>query len=328
MASTTRVMESVTPGTERVPPAAPTAPGGAEGTAVSRRDVLLTEGMLLAMATIWGVNFTVVKYATRVFVPDAFNVLRVSLAAAALLLVARLSGRSWPARPVALRLLALGALGNGLYQLLFVGGVARTRAGDAALVIAATPAFVAIIGRIRGVERLAWRNVAGIALSVLGIAFVVLGGARARHGDATLLGGSLVLMAALCWSTYTVLLQPYTQGVDGVTLSGLTMLGGVPPLLLAAAAPLAHTSWADVPLSGWGAVLYSGVLSLVVAYLFWYRGIRVIGPTRTALFGNLQPLIALLVAWATLGESPRAPQLLGAAAIFGGLLLGRRRSVA
>lgn len=286
--------------------------------------VLLTELMLLGMATIWGVNFSVVKYGTQVMSALAFNAVRVALAAVVLFLLATLWRRPWPSRAVATRLFLLGILGNGIYQLLFVSGVARTRAGDAALVIAATPAFIAIIGRLRGTERIAHRAAAGIGLSILGIGLVVFGGAAASKGDSTLTGGLLVLAASLCWSIYTVLLQPHTDAVDGVALSALTMLGGVPPLLLAGGGAIAATRWAEVSPAGWGAVLYSGLAALVVAYLFWYRGVRVIGPTRTAMFANLQPAIALAVAWLTLGERPRALQLLGAGAIFAGLVLSRR----
>lgn len=310
MASTTRMISGApTPGTD--------APASAPG-------VWLTELMLLAMAAIWGVNFSVVKFGTQAMSALAFNGLRVMLAAAALFSIALLARRPWPARPVAMRLVALGVLGNGLYQLLFVSGLARTRAGDAALVIAATPAFIAIIGRLRGTEHISRRAAAGIVLSIAGIGLVVFGGASSASGDSTLTGGLLVLAASLCWSVYTVLLQPHTGDVDGVALSALTMLGGVPPLLLAGAGAMASTRWSQVSAAGWGAVAYSGLAALVVAYLFWYRGVRVIGPTRTAMFANLQPAIALAVAWLTLGEQPRATQLLGAAAIFAGLVLSRR----
>jgi drug/metabolite transporter (DMT)-like permease len=61
----------------------------------------------------------------------------------------------------------------------------------------------------------------------------------------------------------------------------------------------------------------------VVAYLFWYRGVRILGPTRTAMFSNLQPIVALVVAYFVLAESPSAPQLGGAVAIMSGLLLSR-----
>jgi drug/metabolite transporter (DMT)-like permease len=73
----------------------------------------------------------------------------------------------------------------------------------------------------------------------------------------------------------------------------------------------------------WGSIAYSGVLALVLAYLFWYRGVKVLGPTRTGMYANLQPVIALGVAWAALGEAPHVAQLAGAAFIMAGLLLTR-----
>jgi drug/metabolite transporter (DMT)-like permease len=62
---------------------------------------------------------------------------------------------------------------------------------------------------------------------------------------------------------------------------------------------------------------------MVIAYFFWYYGVRVLGPTRTALYGNLQPLIALLAAWLTLHEVPTAWQAVGAATIISGVVLTR-----
>jgi drug/metabolite transporter (DMT)-like permease len=78
-----------------------------------------------------------------------------------------------------------------------------------------------------------------------------------------------------------------------------------------------------VPAGAWAAILYSGLGALVIAYIFWYYGVRKLGPTRTALYGNLQPLIALLVAWLTLGEVPTSWQAVGAATIVSGVLLTR-----
>ena len=63
--------------------------------------------------------------------------------------------------------------------------------------------------------------------------------------------------------------------------------------------------------------------ALVVAYLFWYRGVRTIGPTRTAMYSNLQPIFAVIVAWFMLGELPTVWQILGAISIMSGLLLTR-----
>jgi drug/metabolite transporter (DMT)-like permease len=61
----------------------------------------------------------------------------------------------------------------------------------------------------------------------------------------------------------------------------------------------------------------------VIAYFFWLYGVRVLGPTRTAIFGNLQQFIALLVAWLMLGEVPTIWQAVGCITIVTGVLLTR-----
>jgi drug/metabolite transporter (DMT)-like permease len=97
-----------------------------------------------------------------------------------------------------------------------------------------------------------------------------------------------------------VLLKPFTHRVDGVQVSALTMVGGATILLAVSSPSIGAADWAAAPASAWGAIVYSGLAGLVVAYLFWYRGVRVLGPTRTAMYVNLQPVFALVVAWAAL----------------------------
>ena len=211
---------------------------------------------------------------------------------------------------------------NCVYQIFFIEGVALTRAGTAAIVLAASPAFIALIGRLRGTERIAPRGMVGIALSIAGVGLVMASGGS--RGEDTLLGSMLVLAGCICWATFTVFLQPYTHRVNGVHLSALTMTGGALPLLLVAAPSLATTRWSAVGMATWGAVAYSGLAALVLAYLFWYRGVRVLGPTRTAMYGNLQPVIALAFAWLALGEVPTLAQAAGTIAIMSGIVLTRR----
>jgi drug/metabolite transporter (DMT)-like permease len=76
-------------------------------------------------------------------------------------------------------------------------------------------------------------------------------------------------------------------------------------------------------MGGWLALFYSSVISMGVAYFFWYRGLRVLGPTRSAVYTNLQPIVALLVAWAFLNETPTIFQGVGAATIIAGVFLTR-----
>lgn len=290
--------------------------------------VTATDLLLLCMALIWGVNFAVVKYGTGAFAPLAFNSVRIALAVTALFTIAFLGGWSMPRGRDRNALLALGALGNGAYQILFIEGIARTRAGDAALIIAASPAFMATIGWLRRTERTGAQGIAGIVLSLVGIGLVVSRGDGAGAGRSSLFGDALLLAAALCWSLYSVLLTPYTERIEGIPLSALTMLGGLVPMLVVSVPTLAGMRWSSVSAGGWAAVLYSGLLALAVAYLFWYKGVRAIGPIRTAMYANLQPVIALGVAWAALSEAPHLPQLAGAACIVGGVVLTRLGGVA
>lgn len=298
----------------------------------------VTDFLLFMMAVIWGINFVVVKYATRIFPPVAFTGLRVGTAALFLIMFAllrrapadetgaRASGSSVLAslpRSDVVRLLLLGLLGNGLYQLFFVHGVARTRAGNAALIVAAAPAFIALIARARGMERVKRMTFVGIGLSVLGVALVIAGSARPTNGEVTLFGSVLVFFGVLCWSWYTILLQPYTTRIDVARLSAVTMVGGAVPLLLASAPAIARIDWSRVGLGGWLALLYSSAISMGLAYIFWYRGLRILGPTRTAVYANLQPIVALMVAWAILGEIPTIFQGVGAVTIIAGVFLTR-----
>ena len=128
-----------------------------------------TDALLLLMALIWGVNFSIVKFATEVITPLAFTGLRVMLAAVVLITFALARGGKFPTRREILTLMALGMLGNGLYQIFFVEGLARTKVGNAALIVAATPAFIAIISRVGGIERVSRRVHAGIAQNERGV---------------------------------------------------------------------------------------------------------------------------------------------------------------
>jgi drug/metabolite transporter (DMT)-like permease len=274
------------------------------------------------MALIWGLNISVVKYATTLMPPLAFNALRVLIAAAALLLIGAAARKPWPSRGDALRLFGLGILGNGFYQILFVTGVDLTKAGNAALVLAATPAIIALFSWMRGLEHPSGRSIMGIAVSIGGVLLIVGMSAFAATRE-SLLGDSLMLISCVCWALFTVLLKPYLSRTHSMHVAALTMCGGVAPMFIAAAGDLAATDWLAVPATAWLAMVFSGIGALVLAYSLWYRGVRILGPTRTAMYANLQPAVALLFAWILLSEVPTGIQLVGAAGIISGLLLAR-----
>ena len=280
------------------------------------------------MALIWGVNYSVIKYGTSLVQATAYNAVRVSLGTAVLLVVARLIGGTAPSRRDALALMALGALGNGIYQIFFAEGITRTRAGEAALIAGASPALIATFSRLAGVERPSRKVFAGILLSIFGVGLIVLTTAASNipTPGSSLHGDLLVLCGSVCWAVYTVLLIPYTKRNGGFWIIALTMAGGTIVLITAGMKAILQTSWSAQPPSLWYAVVYSGIGGLVIAYFCWLKGVKVLGPTRTSLFTNLQLPTALIVAWLTLRETPTPWQVVGAITILSGALLTRAPS--
>ena len=70
------------------------------------------------------------------------------------------------------------------------------------------------------------------------------------------------------------------------------------------------------------------LFAIALAYLIWSYGVRRIGSTRTAIYSNITPIVALLVAWLGLGETPTLGQLAGAVVIFAGIYLVRHGMIA
>jgi drug/metabolite transporter (DMT)-like permease len=299
-------------------------PGMAAEPAVPHHGFSVTDAGLVLMAVIWGVNYSVVKAGLASMAPLVFNGARMLLATVVLFAIALfLREAKWPDRRDVGRLLWLGLLGNGLYQLLFIFGLARTRAGVAALIVAAGPAWIAIMSRLLGRERVPRAGWVGIGLQLVGVACVVGSTQGFEGGGEVMLGAALIALGSIAWGLFSVLLQPYTQRAHPLHLSAITMASGTGVMLLVAVPGMLTLDWTTLSVGAWGAVVYAGIGALVIAYLLFYRGVRVLGPTRTALYSNLQPVFALAVAWIMLHETPTGWQLVGAGFIMAGLLLSR-----
>jgi drug/metabolite transporter (DMT)-like permease len=125
------------------------------------------------------------------------------------------------------------------------------------------------------------------------------------------------------WTGYTVGAKPLVNVFGATTTTAWTMGLGAIPLLVICAPAAAAQRWSAATPAAWGAVVFSSLGSLVLAYLIWYRGVERLGATRTAFYSNFTPVVALLAAWPLLGEVPTAWQMLGAAGIFGSLAVVR-----
>jgi drug/metabolite transporter (DMT)-like permease len=285
----------------------------------------LTRLALLALILFWGANFSLVKLALRDLSPLAFTSLRFLLASGVLWVFLKAGGdRVRIKRLHWLAVIGLGIIGTTIYQTLFIYGIDWTLAGNASLMLATTPVFTTLLSLVFRQERSSLVVAAGVGLSVLGIALVVLGGSTGvGFSAATLTGDLAVLVAAAAWSVYTVGSVPLVHRYGVVPVTAATMWVGTAGLLIVSLPALVGQDWAAVHPISWLAVLYSGVFAIATAYFLWYFCVRQIGSTRTAVYTNFTPVVALLVAWPALGEVPTALQAAGAGGIIVGSILVR-----
>jgi drug/metabolite transporter (DMT)-like permease len=282
-----------------------------------------TESALAMMVLVWGVNFAVVKHALAVFEPLAFNALRFVVASLFVGIVLRVQGALiLPERRHLARIVGLGLLGNVAYQMCFILGLARTRAGSAALILALTPILTAFFSMLTGHERPGWRTWAGAALSVLGIGLVTGAGALLEGHDA-LVGNLILVLAAAVWALYTVGARPIVERYGSIQTTAWTLWVGTAGLVALGIPALLRQRWDVVGAEAWGGLLFSALFAIGLAYLIWYRGVERIGNTRTAIFSNLTPVVAMIAAAILLKESPTGWAILGAALTLGGVMVVR-----
>ena len=220
----------------------------------------------------------------------------------------------------------LSLIGNFVYQLLYIHGLARSRAGNTSLILATAPIFVAIIGTLAKQEKLRGWNWLGILVSFSGLYLLVAGsGAGLTWGSETLLGSLLVLAAASTWGLYTVLLKPLLQRYSVTKATAWIMTATTPLLVLTAIPDMLLQDWSAVSVESWVGLLFSAAVAIALSYVIWNSGVRRVGSARTAVYSYLTPLISVVVAWMFLGEAMRPVQAFGAVAIVVGVALGRYR---
>lgn len=295
-----------------------------EANAPSAAYVLANVGLLL-MVVIWALNFSVAKATLAVVPPLAFNALRFPLASLAVFLVLKRSGSiPLPAPEDRWRILWLGVTGNIVYQLLYIFGLDGTRAGNAALLLAGSPILTALFSAGLGHERLRSRVWIGVVATVVGMVLVVVGGEGIGLSLETLTGDLTLIGASVAWSVYTVGARAPIERYGPIPVTAWTLWVGTCGLVLCGIPGLVALDWSAIGPSAWGGVAYAGILGIGLAYIFWYRGVHYIGNTRTAVYSNLTPVLALVVAWFWLGEVPSSWQILGAVTIIGGVFLTSR----
>ena len=278
---------------------------------------------VVATMVIWGLNFPFVKHVLDQIGVGAFLFVRFAvlplLAFALLALVFRGKlARTWPKREDLPRFVLCAIIGHAIHIAAVMAGMNLSTAFSSSLVLMSGPLFTLIILTVLGAERLGAKQIAGTLLACAGIGLFLsdkfAGGlAHAGYGDL------LLILAALCFSLYTVLAQPITKRYGPLIVLSYTLLFSAPPILLLNLGAFLSLDTSKLTPLVWLGMFWALVVSSFIGWLTWGWVNAVRGVARCAPFNYLMPPIAGFSAWLTLGETFTWLKVLGAAVTMAGV---------
>jgi drug/metabolite transporter (DMT)-like permease len=235
--------------------------------------------------------------------------------------------RDWPVLRGRLPLMiALSATGFAVNNALSYWGLQFTEALNALLIQSSGPLFIALWALILFGVRLTWAQVAGIALSLLGVLTIILRGDFAALTAIHFNIGDLMMTGALiAFGLYSALMlrRPVTHQLSLICFT--TACGAL--LLL----PLSIWEFANGVTLKFDAItlitlVYVVIFPSTLAYLFFNRGIAAIGPNRAAPFFHLVPVFGSVMAIVLLGEQPQLFHFAGYLMVLGGVVIASRKA--
>ena len=285
---------------------------------------------LAAVALLWGGTFIAGRLLATDLPPFTAASGRFAVAAILLWLLARLLEGGLPrlSHRQMLSTALLGCSGIFLYNLCFFSALADMPASRTALFVALNPALTALAAALLLRERLATRQWGGIALALAGAWIIISRGepVAAIHDLARAFGrGELMMLGAVTsWAAYTLVGRLALAGLSPVAATCYATFWGLGMLLAGAASEWTQWSAAQVSLTHMAAIAYLGALGTVVAFVWYYQGVRQLGPARTAVFNNLVPVCGVGLGALMLGEPVTAAMAGGGALAIAGVFLTNR----
>ncbi len=289
------------------------------------RDVRL-ELLLLLVIGIWAANYPLAKFGIAGLDIFVFNAIRFVVAAGviAVILLFRPDGKR-VARADWSPLIKAGFIASVLYQVAFIIGLNMTTAGNSAILLATSPLWTAVLhARLHNerISRQVWR---GMALSLAGIVLIVVGSGKKIEVGGTALAGDLICLgAAFLWAANTNMQKPLLTRYSPVQVSLIMVAVGAAGLSLIAIPSAVTMSWGEVHWSYYIAAIVSGAASIGISNVFWSYGVKRLGPSRTANFGNLTPVMAFVFSYVALREEVGFLQIIGAGITLAGVWYARR----
>lgn len=219
---------------------------------------------------------------------------------------------------------AMGALGLAVFNALFYVAAHSTTALNIGIIQGAIPVFVLIGVFLAYRTRVTKLQVAGVLVTMCGVAYVGLGGELARITTLAINPGDvLMVIACVLYAGYAVglLRRPAVSALGMFTaIAGAAFLASIPLAVVEAA--LGQFQWPTV--TGWIIVALVTLFPSLLAQIFFIQGVALIGPSRAGVFVNLVPVFASILAVTFLREPFEVYHAIALCLVLGGIWLSER----
>jgi drug/metabolite transporter (DMT)-like permease len=215
-------------------------------------------------------------------------------------------------------LLVLAFFGIVANQVLFVVGLSKTTATNATLLTAMVPVLTMGVAAVRSRQRPGARRLVGIPVALAGLLWL-LDVSRLDFGDRTFVGNALILGNALSYSIFLVLSRDILRRHSAIAVTAAVFRYAALPVLVLALPDLWRFRPGALTGRAWTGIAGAVVLATVVSYSLNAWALARTGASTTAMFIYVQPLVAMTLAKAFLGESPSPRTAAASALIFAGI---------
>jgi drug/metabolite transporter (DMT)-like permease len=279
---------------------------------------------LFLTSVFWGGTFIAGRVVAKDVGPFAASFLRFAIASIFLLFITLKIEGKLPIlkKGQIIPIILLGMTGVFAYNVFFFKGLRIIEAGRASLIIANNPILITLFASYFFKEKLNPIKVTGIIISVIGAIIVISRGnfIELLHGNVGW-GEFYIFCCVLTWVAYTLIGKAVMTDLSPlVSVSYSSVVGAValfvPAYFEGMMRDVVHYSTAD-----WFGIFYLGFFGTVLGFVWYYQGIKVIGPMKTSQFINFVPISAVLLAFFMLGESITLSLLVGTIFVISGVYL-------
>ena len=270
---------------------------------------------------LWGSAFVAIRDAGRDLSPGSLALGRLLVSLVVLGVAASIRREPLPGRRDLLGIAAFGVLFLGVYSVTLNAAERRVDAGTAAMLINTGPILIAIMAGIFLREGFPRWLFAGCGVAFSGC--VLIGLASARSGARAGIGIALLIVAAVAYATAVVIQKPVLARVSPLQVTWLGCAAGAVVCLPFAPTLVGESDDADATAIAW--IVYLGVAPTALGFATWSYALRRMSAGRLASLAYLIPVVAILLGWALLGETPPWLAAVGGVLCLAGVVLARRR---